>query len=258
MIFYLSTPFSRFEKEIGFIKDNGFYPEIRMTDTDFIFDIDDSRLSRYRKLLDDHEMETFTHGPFFGLDIASLDRRISEFSRDCLIRGLEITSALGGEVMVMHTGYLPYFSRGGRRHWFRNWSERMPAVADEADRYGVRIVLENSWDDRPEILLHLADLIGGGRLGFCIDTGHVNRYSRLPMSKWWEALAPEVEALHLHDNDGRSDDHRAPGSGTFDFDELSLLLRSTGRLPRLDLEVDFDIAMSSREYLAGKFEKVKP
>jgi len=253
LIFYLSTPLSEVEDRIDTVKELGFYPEIRMTRTDFLFNMSDRRLEVLRKKIEGYRLETFTHGPFFGLDIASLDAGISRYSRDCLLRGLDVTAALGGNVMVIHTGYLPYFSRGGRRHWFRNWRARMPAVAEAAEKRGVRIALENSWDDRPEIMIRLAESLPGYDIRYCIDTGHVNRYSRLPIGQWWDALGGKVEVLHLHDNDGLSDDHLAPGEGSFDFDGLAGILRGESAIPRLDLEVSYGAAERSREYLKGVF-----
>jgi sugar phosphate isomerase/epimerase len=33
----------------------------------------------------------------------------------------------------------------------------------------------------------------------------------------WLAIGDRIAALQLHDNDGLSDDHQVPGTGTFDF-----------------------------------------
>ncbi len=253
LIFYLSTPLSEVEDKLDLVKEQGFHPEIRMTRTDFLFDMTARRLQDLREKIESYRLKTFTHGPFFGLDIASLDEGISRYTKDCLLRGLDVTAALGGEVMVMHTGYLPYFSRGGRRHWFRNWRARMPAVAEAAAKKGVLIALENSWDDRPEIMLRLAESLSGYDMRYCIDTGHVNRYSRLPLKRWWDVLGKKVEVLHLHDNDGLSDDHLAPGEGCFDFEQLAEILKGESGFPRLDLEVSFKAAGRSREYLERVF-----
>lgn len=112
MVFYLSTHLERLEHELDLITREGFYPEVRMANTDALFKFSDSDLGRMRDEVERRGMSVFSHGPFFGLDIASMDRGISEYTRDCLMRGIEVTASLGGKIMVMHTGYLPYFSRG--------------------------------------------------------------------------------------------------------------------------------------------------
>ena len=155
----------------------------------------------------------------------------------------------------MHTGYLPQFSRGGRRHWFRNWAERMPRIVDHAAESGVTLALENTWDDRPDVLLHLADLLPEDSVKFCLDTGHVNTFSRIDTDSWWDAIGDRVVALHLHDNDGLSDDHLAPGRGTFDFVRLFDRIASRGEQPLLDLEVDLESAEEGRAYIEALFPR---
>ncbi len=252
-VFYLSVPFERHEEGIDFVVRSGFQLEIRMTMVDHMMSLGKEDLGRIRKKIDGHGLSVFTHGPFFGLDVASLDNNISEYSIRCLTHGLEVTGALGGKVMVVHTGYLPLFSRGGKKHWLRNWAARMPAIVEKAGERGITLALENTWDDAPEVLLDLAESIGPEKIGFCIDTGHVNVFSRLPLRRWWDALSPRLVALHLHDNDGVSDDHLVPGKGTFDFVELGGCLRELGKQPLLDLEVDMASAVESRARLEGFF-----
>ncbi|MBN2071897.1 MAG: sugar phosphate isomerase/epimerase [Candidatus Krumholzibacteriota bacterium] len=256
MRFYLSVPLDKLEEKIDFVRKEGFLPEVRMTNVDHMMSISSETLSRIRKTLSSFSFTPLTHGPFFGVDVAGIDRNISEYSVRCLIHGLEITAAIGGGIMVMHTGYLPQFSTGGRRHWFRNWSERMPEVLEKAEELGVMIALENTWDDRPEILEHLAGLLPGDNVRFCLDTGHVNTFSHLPLKKWWDAIGDRVVVIHLHDNDGSSDDHLLPGNGTFDFSELAGYLKTLDDIPLLDLEVDLADAAKAKEYLAGIFSRI--
>lgn len=249
MEWYISVPLHKFDELIGGVVAAGFNPEFRMTLADHLAAMTPGDFARIREFLDEHFLRTFTHGPFFGLDVASLDRCLSEYSTDCLVSGLEATSALGGTVMAMHTGYLPQFSRGGRRHWLRNWAERMPRIVERAEALGITLALENTWDDRPEVLLHLAHLVPGDRLRFCLDTGHVNCFSRLSIGRWYDALGERIVALHLHDNDGLSDDHLPPGAGTVDFEALAARLSRLDDLPLLDLEVELQQAPRGRDYL---------
>jgi sugar phosphate isomerase/epimerase len=253
--FYLSIPLSRFDEQIEELVRLQFNPEIRMTKADHLARMTADDFARIRELLEKHSLEVFTHGPFFGLDIASLDRCLSEYSADCLLIGLEATRSMGGKLMVMHTGYLPQFSRGGRRHWFRNWAERMPRIVDHAAKSGVTLALENTWDDRPDVLLHLADLLPQDSVKFCLDTGHINTFSRKDTDAWWDAIGDRVVALHLHDNDGLSDDHLAPGRGTFDFVRLFDRVALLEVQPLLDLEVDLESAEEGRAYIEALFPR---
>jgi len=256
--FFLSTPISRLEERLDFLKKNAFDAEVRMANIPYIMELDPDDLNRIRGKIESGGLKVFTHGPFFGLDIASMDRNIYEYTERSLIRGLEITHALGADVMVMHSGFLPFFSRGGRRHWFSNWARRMRPVVEKAYELGVRIALENSWEDRPELLEHLIELVGKDSLYVCIDTGHLNVFSKLSIDNWWNRLGKRVIAMHLHDNDGLSDDHLPPGRGTFNFKRLGELLRDCSELPLLDLEVDPDVAATGRDYLIELWKDIWP
>lgn len=249
LAFFLSTPISSLEKEISWLKENRFNPEVRMANVEYIMNLDVERLRDLGNRLKENGLSVFTHGPFFGLDIASMDSHISEYTFRSMLRGLEVTAALGADVMVIHSGLLPFFSRGGRRHWFGNWSQRMVPVLDRAGEMGIRVALENSWEDRPQLLERLIELIPSGKLYACIDTGHLNTFSRFSIDKWWERLGDSVIAIHLHDNDGLSDDHLPPGRGTFDFQRLGELLARRSEMPLLDLEIDRNLAGEGREYL---------
>lgn len=258
MEFYISVPFERFEERIKIVSRDGFIPEIRMTDTDHLMCVTDADCVRLKRLLDAEGYRIFSHAPFFGLDVASIDEGISRYSIHCLERAIEVTAALGGALMVMHTGYLPQYSRVGRRYWFGNWGRRMPRLVEKARAHGVTIALENTWDDRPEVLRHLTSLLReSGGIKFCLDTGHMNVYSQLPVRRWWRCLGDDVAVLHLHDNDGLSDDHLPPGRGTVDFEILVKLLLETHRSPLLELEVDHPDAAEGRDYIVALFERVR-
>jgi sugar phosphate isomerase/epimerase len=219
-----------------------------MDDAGLLRELTDPDLRRLRGMLDERSLTTFTHAPFFGLDIASVDAGISTYSMQCIERALAAAAALGAPVAVMHTAYLPFFSRSGRRLWFRNWADRMPRIVARAADLGVTIAFENTWEDRPEILVHLLDLLPGAAAGVCLDTGHLNVFSRIPLRRWWERLGDRVIALHVHDNDGMSDDHLVPGSGTFDFGALGRLVRGMRRPPLISFEVPLPNAAQGRRY----------
>jgi len=253
MDFFLSVPLSQLDERLEKVMGEGFFPEVRMTRTEFLMNLSETEIDSLAGRIREGGAGVITHGPFFGLDVASMDSHISSFSIDCMIRGVEVTRALGGDLMVIHTGYSPFFSRGGRRHWFRNWGNRIRPVIDRAKSSGVTIALENTWDDFPEILVRLRSLCGSDDVRFCLDTGHVNCFSRLSLKRWWNTIGDLVEVLHLHDNYGDSDDHLVPGKGTFDFAELAGYLELRDRRPRLDLEVSWEDAAESRKYLTGLF-----
>jgi sugar phosphate isomerase/epimerase len=253
MIFHASVMLDELENKLDRVVLAGFHPEIRMNDAGYLMRLAEGDVKRMRSLLDGRSLTTFTHGPFLGLDAASLNDHIAEYSTDCLLRGLEVTAGLGGSVMIVHTNYSPFYSRAGLRQWLGNWIARMRSILEAAGRLGVQVALENAWEERPEALERLVDVLPDGAAKVCLDTGHINAFSRFPVKKWWEVLGGKVVALHLHDNDGLSDDHLPPGEGIFDFPALVELMRGREPLPLMTLEVDIARAAGGKRYLEKLF-----
>ncbi len=255
MVFHASVMLDEFEKTFDRVVRAGFSPEVRMRDAGHLMALADADVARMGKLLAARSLATFAHGPFLGLDIASLDAHIAEYSAACLARGLEVTAGLGGRVMVVHTNFSPRFSRAGLREWLGNWSLRMGPILEKARGLGVRVALENVWEERPETLAHLVDVLPDRDAAVCLDTGHIAAFSRYPVRRWWEALGDRVVAFHLHDNDGSSDDHLPPGRGIFDFPALAGLLRGRAAMPLMTFEVDLAGAIEGRAHLEALFSK---
>jgi sugar phosphate isomerase/epimerase len=254
MDFHVSVRLDRLEAELDDIIRAGFQPEVRMTDIDHLMSLPLQRLTRIAERIRSHSFTVFTHGPFLGLDIASLNGFLARHSRECLLRGLEVTYALGGTVMVMHTNYSPFYSRGGLHDWLDNWSERMPVVVEEARRLGITLAIENTWEESPHVLERLVELLAKG-VAVCLDVGHIATFSRLTVKRWWGVLGERTAALHLHDNDGLSDDHLAPGRGIVDFPALVGLVAVKNPLPLITLEVDLAEAIEGRRYLEPLFDE---
>ncbi len=254
--YYLSTPLERIKERIDFLRKNQFHPEIRLSHTGILSRISNREVGELREQLEENSLSTFTHAPFFGLDVASIDSGIAKYSMDILTMGAEVSSALGAGIMVIHTGFLPQFSRYGRKLWFSNWRERMPPLIRKASRMGVRLALENTWDHRPEIMEWLIHPLKGEEVGVCIDTGHLNVFSEASLIRWWELLGDRVVAVHLHDNDGLSDDHIIPGRGTFEFESFARLLAGRMDMPLLDFELTPPQALKGREYMDRIFAEI--
>jgi sugar phosphate isomerase/epimerase len=130
----------------------------------------------------------------------------------------------------------------------------MPVVLEEARRLGITLAIENAWEENPHVLERLVDLLPKGA-AVCIDVGHVSAFSRLTLKRWWDVLGDRVAALHLHDNDGLSDEHLAPGKGIVDFPALVGLVAAKSPMPLMTLEVDLAAAVEGRRYLEPLFDE---
>jgi sugar phosphate isomerase/epimerase len=96
------------------------------------------------------------------------------------------------------------------------------------------LLAENSADGAwalDRILEGVGDDPGQTNLGVCIDVGHALTSSDLPggtVFAYLERYRRSLRHLHLHDNDGRADDHQLPGNGGLDWDALGRWIREEG------------------------------
>jgi len=106
-----------------------------------------------------------------------------------------------------------------------------------------------------------ADPLAGENFGAVLDTGHQHAQKEiLPLSV--EKLGRRIFYLHVSDNDGRVNEHRALGEGTIDWEGVFQALQKfhfsgfvaldIGRVPDLD-----DSIKRSRRYLKALLERME-
>ena len=62
----------------------------------------------------------------------------------------------------------------------------------------------------------------------CLDTGHVNVFPGQTLYDAVLMIGDKLQALHVHDNNGKSDEHKLPWHGTADWEGFGRALREIG------------------------------
>ncbi len=111
-----------------------------------------------------------------------------------------------------------------------------------AEREGVYLALENMPcrgipTCTPEEMCDYIDMMASDRLVACLDTGHAN-ITGVDCGDFARALGHRLKVLHIHDNDGRSDQHITPYMGTVNWKSFMQGLRDIGYQGTLSLESD--------------------
>jgi sugar phosphate isomerase/epimerase len=212
-----------------------------------------SEVEDYRLRLAGFPGRVSMHGAYYDLNPLSADPKLAELSRERYTQSLAVARKLRAHAVIFHSTFSPLVrSTGYLEGWVaRNagfWADFL-RDAEQADQ---TLLIENLYEDRPEILLALAQRIAHPRLRICLDVGHVNLYSRAPLVRWAETLAPYLACVHLNDNNGETDEHMAPGEGAVDYEGLFRYLHACDDPPILSLEVESDEHFArSLEFLAG-------
>ncbi len=163
---------------------------------------------------------------------------------------IDMTGRLGGDVVIMHLPAGLEGIGGDDSHWValrRSLDELEPCAKTQ----GVRIALENG---AFELIEPVLARYGPEYLGLCYDSGHGNMrgdgLDRL------DGLKDRLISVHLHDNDGRSDQHKLPFSGTVDWRRLTAIIARSSYNKCMSLECTMDKGGLDDEaaFLAGAFE----
>jgi sugar phosphate isomerase/epimerase len=200
-----------------------------------------SEVENYCRLLADFPGKVTMHGAYYDLNPLSVDPKLAELSHERYRQSIALAKKLKAHAVVFHSTFSPLIkSAGYLEGWIKQNADFWPDYARQAETAGQTLLFENLYEERPEILVKLMERIGSKSMKVCLDVGHVNLYSRVPVTAWVDALGPHLAALHVNDNNGQTDEHMPPGEGTVDYAGLFARLHAMKDPPMLALEVEID------------------
>ena len=156
------------------------------------------------------------HGPYNELFPCAIDKKARELAAFRYRQAINLARRYGSEKVIVHGGYNPwiYFPIWYVEQSIQFWKEFLQ------EDPGVEIVLENVLETEPQWLLDIVKGVDDTRLRLCLDVGHVNAYSPIPVTEWLTAWAPYLSHFHIHNNDTSRDQHNPLNVGTIPMQEL--------------------------------------
>jgi sugar phosphate isomerase/epimerase len=165
----------------------------------------------------EHKPSLSIHAPFMDLSPGAVDSKIREATIARFNHILDISGVLRPKAIVFHSGYEKWKYALDKDLWLEKSLMTWRPLNARAEAMGVKIAIENIFEDEPANLVMLMEAMGSVNFGICFDTGHFNLFSKVPLEIWMSSLNPYIIELHLHDNDRTSDQHLPISQGTFDF-----------------------------------------
>ena len=164
------------------------------------------------------------------------------------LRSIEACGMLGIENMVIHSDMFPELKYPqDKQAYFEANAPFFRALIPAMERNGVHILFENTtikhcgdgsfFPITGQDLKDFVTFMEHPLFGAAWDTGHANIDS-LDHQTELKAMGNVLRAIHVHDNDGKRDQHQAPFLGTMDFDSLMRGLIDIGYKGYFTLEAD--------------------
>lgn len=161
------------------------------------------------------------HGPYRDLCLGSKDTFIKSATMARFEYAYKIATLLNCPNIILHHGYIPGTSSPS------NWVKRAKLFFEEflSDKdNSISIHIENQFEDTPILISEVVSAVSDNRLNICLDIGHANLNSKIPILNWIEQLNDKISFVHLHNNNGLTDQHLDFTSGTIDFKEICFAL----------------------------------
>ena len=166
-------------------------------------------------------------------------------SGENIIRQLELLSGMGVRSAVMHCDPMKKEAELGMsaEEIVEKNIEALRDLAPRMEGYGITVCLENLANEFSSVdeLLYVIESVGSDCLGICLDTGHLHLSGASTQREFILEAGRLLKALHIADNDGTRDQHRAPfAGGDVDFFEVVEALREIDYDGMFNLEIGGD------------------
>ena len=250
---HVNTPWKYLLEHMEIVLENRINVEVGF-DAEGLDSAPRAELERASARLSDRACRTTIHGPFWDLSPGSLDPLIRRATRHRLEQLFEMVSIFSPIQIVCHTGFDPRHHDGYRKVWMEHSCETWETVVKKCEDLKIPLLIENVWENDPNIHLELFSRLDSPYFGFCLDVGHQHSFSKTSLSVWLEALWERLGELHLHDNDGTRDAHYPIGRGGIDFRGLFNFLEDVDREPLITLEPHCEEHLA--ETLSGLLEVI--
>ena len=162
--------------------------------------------------------QSVLHAPYNELFPCAIDKKARALAAERYRHAITLAKRYGSAKVIIHGGYNPwiYFPVWYTEQSVLFWKEFLQ------EDPGVEIVLENVLETDPQWLLDIVKGVDNPRLKLCLDIGHVNAYSPIPVMDWLERCGPYISHFHVHNNDGTRDQHNALHDGSIPIKEFLL------------------------------------
>lgn len=222
---HVNVPYPLLKERVGFLIISRLNPEIYFSAAALDSMSGKGGLTGMCENLREAGLSITFHAPYMDMNPGSPDPKIRSIALERLNQVMDLAEEVRPKAIVVHGGYDRLRYDGDMEMWLKNSLAVWPAVVRRAGKIGTKLAMENVFDDAPEPIIRLLDALDSPHFGHCFDTGHFRLFSRVTMEEWFRRSGKRMVEVHIHDNNGGSDEHLPPGEGDIDFAIFFKLLR---------------------------------
>lgn len=183
------------------------------------------------------------------------DEAVNEERRVKTIRDIEAASIIGAKYCVIHSVGTPTWGYRATPELMHEVNQKMyNDFKETAEKFGVYLTFESfgnvtvdgvpgfDYFSHHKIMRDEYDSFDTEYKAFCLDSGHTNcavKGGCLPVEDFIRYFGDRIKMLHLHDNNGFSDQHLIPGQGSIKWRAVFEALEEIG----YDGYYNFEIAL---------------
>jgi len=174
---------------------------------------------------------------------------------------VDTANALGIKLLNFHAYHIGTFMKVSefRQQVLAGFVDSLEELMGYAKPFGIRLMLENDPGKMKfKDFRYIIDQLPG--LGVHLDVGHAFINGGMKeISKFINTFKDNVVHVHMHDNNGKEDEHIAIGKGNIDYGKVVRQLKKTGYDKAITLEVFHggDKALVSSRKMIEKMWKKK-
>ena len=189
------------------------------------------------------------HGPYNELFPCAIDLKARALAAERFRQAMALAVRYHADKVVLHGGFHPrlYYPCWYTEQSVLFWKAFLPEIPD-----GVTICLENVLEDTPDMLFDIVSEVDSDKIALCLDVGHVNAYSPVPVKAWIARYGSRLKHLHIHNNDGSADTHSPLIEGTLDIPSIAAQAKAAA--PGATFTLELPQAEESVRWLLGQMD----
>ena len=160
------------------------------------------------------------HAPFNDLNLAALNHELREIAIDYIKRTISTAAELEIDLVSFHPGHFNPTGVYYKEKIIETNQCSIEEIAKFAEEFSITLAIENmplkNWTlgNSAEELLGMID---GHEMGICFDIGHA--FILDEVDNFLEHIEV-TKNVHMHDNNGRRDEHLVLGEGAIDIQNI--------------------------------------